>query len=318
MKKMHCIFLSLAANISMDNSTVPTVMKQVFNEKLTCEKEYWDEITEFAVKHGCNSVLIDLGDGVKYKSHPEIAVEGAWTPEYLKEELKRLRSLGLTPYPKLNFSAGHDAWLGIYSRMVSTPEYYKVCKDLIDEVIDIFDTPEFFHLGLDEEDALNQQKLWFVCFRQHDLIWHDLKFFFDTVKAKGVRPWIWYDYFITHPKEFLETVPKDTLVSPWYYGYLYGDCSAPLPDSPDQIAKRESFRKLSEAGYELAPTGSNWAGIYNFDHIIRFSEEHIVPDKYKGLVITAWGGAPCEKNIYRTMDAIIKAKYAKIENGIEY
>ena len=32
-----------------------------------------------------NMVVIDLGDGVKYESHPEIAVKGAWSTTELRE-----------------------------------------------------------------------------------------------------------------------------------------------------------------------------------------------------------------------------------------
>ena len=316
MKKLNCLFMSLAANLSMDNDTVPNVRNMKFSKKMKVEKDVWDEVTEYAANNGFNSVLIDLGDGVKYKSHPEIAVEGAWEPEYLKEELNRLRKLGLTPYPKLNFSAGHDAWLGIYSRMVSTPEYYKVCEELIDEVMEIFDYPELFHLGLDEEDAINQQKVLFVCFRQHDLIWHDVKFFFNCVKKHNVRPWIWYDYYHTHTEDFIKNVPTDVVVSPWYYSYLYGDCSAPLPDSEQAIKKRASFRELSELGYDLVPTCSNFANTFNMDHIVRYTEENVVPDKNKGILTTSW----CHANDrwkFRILDSIQATKYALKENGVE-
>ena len=77
---------------------------------------------------GMNMLVIDLGDGIRYESHPEIAVQGAWPPARLREELARLRALGLEPIPKLNFSTAHDAWLHDYSRMVSTPAYYKVSR----------------------------------------------------------------------------------------------------------------------------------------------------------------------------------------------
>lgn len=96
-----------------------------------------------------------------------------------------MRSLGLTPIPKLNFSTGHDAWLKEYSRMVSTPVYYQVCEDLIKEVAEAFDYPEYFHLGLDEEDAKNQRRLSYCCIRQGDLWWHDAYFFFDICEKRG-------------------------------------------------------------------------------------------------------------------------------------
>jgi hypothetical protein len=57
-----------------------------------------------AAAAGINMVVIDLGDGVEYESHPEIAVKNAWKPEKLRNELVRMRKLGIEPIPKLNFA----------------------------------------------------------------------------------------------------------------------------------------------------------------------------------------------------------------------
>ena len=124
---------------------------------LRFDETLWNDLLSQMADAGMNMVVIDLGDGVHYKSHPEIAVEGAWTPGKLREELAKIRQLGLEPIPKLNFSTCHDAWLGPYSRCVSTDTYYDVCRDLIAEVIDLFDQPRFFHLGMDEETAEHQR-----------------------------------------------------------------------------------------------------------------------------------------------------------------
>lgn len=40
--------------------------------------------------------------------------------------------------------------------MVSTPAYYQCCKELIDEVTELFPSPRFFHIGMDEE-KFNEQ-----------------------------------------------------------------------------------------------------------------------------------------------------------------
>ena len=129
-----------------------------------------------------------------------------------------MRKLGLEPIPKMNFSATHDTWLGTYHRQVSTPAYYKVCEDLVDEVIRLFDKPRFFHLGYDEETAECQQSFAYTVVRQYDLWWHDFEFFVKQVERRGVRPWIWSDYGWKHGDEFLKRMPKSVLQSNWYYG----------------------------------------------------------------------------------------------------
>ncbi len=103
-----------------------------FSEKL------WNKALNEMADQGLNMVVIDLGDGVKYDSYPEIAVNNAWSVDKLKAELNKARKLGLEPIPKLNFSAGHDTWMGMYSRMVSTQPYYEFCSAIIKEVSEIF------------------------------------------------------------------------------------------------------------------------------------------------------------------------------------
>ena len=123
---------------------------------LNCDDTVWRRVIDFLPGQGYNAVVIDVGDGVRYETHPEISVAGAWSKDKLKAELDYIRSKGMKVIPKLNFSAGHDGWLGKYAMMIATPEYYKVCKDLILEVAELFGTPELFHLGMDEETYGNQ------------------------------------------------------------------------------------------------------------------------------------------------------------------
>ena len=111
----------------------------------------WRRLSAALAKAGCNQIVIDLAEIVRYPSHPELAVKGSWSVEKLRAELDRLRGMGFEVIPKMNFSATHDTWLKDYHRMLSTPEYYKVCEDLIRDAVEMFDHPRFFHLGYDEE-----------------------------------------------------------------------------------------------------------------------------------------------------------------------
>ena len=82
-----------------------------YRPSLELSETLWNDAIELMGRKGVNMVVIDLGDAVQYLKHPEIAVNGAWTVERLKNELRRIRSLGMEPIPKLNFSAGHDSWM---------------------------------------------------------------------------------------------------------------------------------------------------------------------------------------------------------------
>jgi hypothetical protein len=66
---------------------------------LRFDDSLWKDLTKRMADVGMNMVVIDLGEGIRYESHPEIAVKGSWTPAKLREELAALRKLGLEPIP---------------------------------------------------------------------------------------------------------------------------------------------------------------------------------------------------------------------------
>ena len=165
-----------------------------YYDELSLDENVWRQVIDFLPSQGFNTVLIDVGDAMQYERHPEISVKGAWSKDKLRKELNYIRSLGMTPLPKLNFSAGHDGWLGIYSYMISTPEYYRVCSDLIREVAELFGNPALFHLGMDEETAGNQAAYGLVRVRQKDLLWRDMNYLFNLCDQVGARPWVWSDH----------------------------------------------------------------------------------------------------------------------------
>ena len=242
----------------------------------------WNDATQKMADEGLNLVIIDLGDGVRYESHPEIAVNNAWTVTRLRKELERLRKIGLEPIPKLNFSAGHDIWLGKYSRMVSTDSYYKVCSDLIAEVADLFEKPRFFHLGMDEENAEDQRYLDYIVVRQHDLWWHDFYFFVQQVEKSGSRSWIWSDYMWHHPEDFFKKMPKSVIQSNWYYGESFDEKLAPV----------KAYLDLESYRYDQIPTGGfykkNGEGEKNILDTVKFCDSKIGQARLLGFLQTFW------------------------------
>ncbi len=252
---------------------------------LQLSEPLWNDALNKMAAAGMNMVVIDLGDAIKYKSHPEIAVNNAWSTERLRNELAKCRKLGLKPIPKMNFSTCHDTWLGEYSRMVSTQKYYDVCSDLIAEVIELFDKPRFFHLGYDEETAENQEYYKYVVVRQHDLWWHDFNFFVKEVEKNGARPWIWSDYLWHHSEEFLKKMPKSVVQSNWYYGEVF--------DEKETCVK--SYIDLEANGYDQIPCGGYYEASKNVYYseksiinTVKFCGKHIAEKRLYGFLETNW------------------------------
>ncbi len=273
-----------------------------FDEKL------WNDLLNKMAQNRLNMVVIDLGDGVQYKSHPEIAVKNAWSTGKLKDELNKIRNLGLEPIPKLNFASSHDAWLGEYSRCLSTEKYYKVCADLIAEVIDLFDSPRFFHLGMDEEDTKNQKYYKYLTVRQYDLWWHDFLFLANEVQKGGVRPWIWSDYFWHYPDRFIKKMPKNVVQSNWYYGTKFDKESKAV----------QAYKLLNKQGYDQIPTASNHSYDENFSLTVDYCRKQIDAKHLYGFLQTPWRPT-IEEYRQHHMEAIeqVGASVAALKKGID-
>ena len=278
--------------------------------ELDFEDEAWEELIRSAHEHGFNQIVLDLGEGVQYESHPELARKGAWSRARVHEEVARCRDLGIELIPKLNFSATHHMWLGEYRRMMSTSVYYKVCRELIEEVYELFEHPTYVHLGMDEEgDPQFFKELDMVHYRQGELIWHDLKFLCDCVLKCGAKPWIWADMCIYHPDEFRKRIPyTDVVLSPWIYFAVrrehwtlisskqrYLDSNEGkmgltyMEEAPIWQAMTHEGVKAANDGYDTVPCASVWGECeYCSDDVVEHfinncNNEHLI-----GFMTAPW------------------------------
>lgn len=276
-----------------------------YKESMFCDREVWRKVTDFLPSCGINTLLIDIGEGVILDSHPEIATPGAWTKDELKRELARLRSLGLTPIPKFNFSCRHNAWMGNWAYLVGQPEYYAFCKDIIEEVVDLFDTPSLFHLGLDEEIATAEHEI-NICRSVKKKI-EDANYLYDILRAKGVRPWVWLDVHAINDdfNKFEEVIPKDILISTWFYG--------PIPDRlcDDNFPKEARYmNELTSRGYEIVPASSTWEWHCNSKDTMTYCKKHCNEENIAGYMTASWM-LTTESRLYALLNDAYTFYYAR-------
>lgn len=248
-------------------------------DHLRFDLDLWHETTKALAEAGCNMIVLDIGEGLQYESHPEIACKGAWSKDVLAEEIFNLKMLGIEAIPKLNFSACHDEWMGEVSRMVSTTPYYRFCEDVISEVCEVFGHPRLFHLGMDEETYGHQSRYNVVIIRQAEQWWHDFDFLCRTTMRCGARPWVWSDYIWHHEDEFLKKMSHDVLQSNWYYGNFA---------SEEDAVYLRAFEALDRAGFEQMPAGSVWSCEDNLVRMVDFTRDKISPDRLSGYLQTVW------------------------------
>ena len=277
-------------------------------DRLKFDESMWRKLVDHLVLRKMNTVVIDVGEFPVYPSHPELAVKGSKSPDWIRAEVRRLKSLGLEPIPKLNFSTAHDAWLGEYGRMVTTKPYYRVCRDLIRDAAEMFDHPRFLHIGYDEERISHQKG--FQCVRTDEVWWHDFLWFVKTVENAGMRPWMWSDYG-WHHADFVEKCPKSVVHNNWYYDEeLDGFDLAAMTPNASSRPYVELFLKLDKAGFDQVPCSSNWrsptrvkAGLKNDDcmaKLVRFCRANISPERLKGFLMAPWSGDYDEKSFMKT------------------
>ncbi|MBQ6337717.1 MAG: Tat pathway signal protein, partial [Kiritimatiellae bacterium] len=228
--------------------------------------------------------------------------------------LRRLRSLGFEVIPKLNFSAMHDAWLGVYERMISTPEYYKTCADVIKDVAEIFGRPRLFPIGMDEESDMGiQRRKDYIVKRQGSLYWHDVKFLEGEVNKHGARAWMFADESWFNRESFYANCPKSILLSNWYYGRSFRVAEAKW--HPPRI---KAYADLEAAGFDQVPCATNWypdflyakkgirANDVNFPLTVAHCRSAIKPERLKGFMMTTWKRTvkDCREFILHAIDLV--------------
>ena len=251
-----------------------------------------------------DTVLFDIGEAIQYPSHPELWIDGCLDAQKARALVGRMKDMGYEVIPSLNFSTDHHHWLCQYSRMISTPDYYRVCEDVIRDTWEICGHPAVFHLGYDEEDAnctFSHAKDYpnLVYVRQGALYWHDLAWFCDVCRKLGSRPSFWLDKprrpGYSH-ETFVKNVGKDVLLTPWDYTSVYEGNTLP------KVRKTlDGMVRLADAGYDMIPVGSNWilpakrtperqTTRDNIPNLFAWSKKHLNPDHFAGFGVAPWAG----------------------------
>ena len=293
MNKRFVFLMHLGGNMWQKPGNAKAYKKEtidwIYRDYLVTDDATWKTVTDYLPSCKINTLLIDMGEAVELKFHPELAVKGSWSQGKFKDELKRLRSIGLEPLPKFNFSACHNGWMKDMMYKIGTKEYYDFCNDIIDEAIELFDGPELFHIGMDEEDwesqHINGHSV--IVTKSPEQFAEDTNKLFDTCKRNGARPWMWaganiFDYYGSE-KMFTEAVPKDVVLSNYHYGSIHVDCED-MYSSPSV----RHYKKLEELGYDQIPCASTWSEPTCNLRTMNFAKKYLDDSKLLGFMSAPW------------------------------
>lgn len=209
----------------------------------------------------CNVLVYEIDYNFAFVSHPEMAAPGAWTVAQIRELAAACREEGIRLIPELQ-CLGHQSWRKppgallvahpefeepsdqkspqsdlssekFYCRSwcPSHPKVHAFIADLMDELIDAFQT-DAFHVGMDEVFLIGSAN----CPRcgklnPADLYAHAVNDLHDHLHRKGITMLMWGDRLLdgkatgygdwegatngTAPA--IDRIPKDIIICDWHY-----------------------------------------------------------------------------------------------------
>lgn len=211
-----------------------------------------------AARYKYNAIVLEAWASLKSPSHPETAYEDTYSPAQIKPLIHLGKALHMEMIPMLN-AWGHasgmrggssqhvvldrfpkfkplyeeDGW----SFCLTNPDIYGQLFDRFGELLDLFENPRYFHLGLDEawgHRGLMESGRCRGPNPRETLAAHITKLVGYFAERK-VRVFMWHDMFIQrdHPQLgrlspansvppfnthlVLDQIPKDVIMAAWNY-----------------------------------------------------------------------------------------------------
>ena len=242
---------------------------------VSLKKEYVIKWLNKASEMGYNAVLWEIEDEVKWETCPECASDDAFTKEEFKEIISYSRSLGLEPIPLLQ-TIGHAEYVlqhkKYYSFREDSTRYDCYCtsnddvknfiKKWIREYLEVFGDVKYFHLGGDEAYAFatcSKCKAIADKYGKNKLYADYLNDIAQPLFERGIKPGIWGDMILSHPKE-INAVSNKFII--WDWNYWDGD-STPnkvMVWGEDRLTKdritdqtKNIFKQIFDANNNLNP-----------------------------------------------------------------
>ena len=195
-------------------------------------RDYMDATVDRVKGWGFNAIVYEIEDKFRFLKHPAISHPEAPSREETADFVAACRDQGVQVIPLMQ-SLGHAECV------VGKPEYAHLREssdvdsqydplseearaliiELYDEIIDVFQPEQYFHVGGDEAWSLGKSRKCAPVVEEIGVgglyLGHMLPLF-EHLKGRGLRPIIWDDILLTYP-EIICRVPKDVVIMDWDY-----------------------------------------------------------------------------------------------------
>ncbi|NQT94112.1 MAG: family 20 glycosylhydrolase [Lentisphaerae bacterium] len=193
---------------------------------------YMAAMAERLAEWGFNAILYEVEDKFRFKNHPAIAHGDAQDHDEARGTVDMCRKHGLEVIPMMQ-SLGHaESVVGnpAYAHLRETPEIgdqydplsdeaQRLIIEFFDELIDVMQPKEYFHIGGDETRSLGKSEKCRNIVKEIGVGGLYLKHMmplFEHLHSRGLRPVIWGDILLAHP-EILDQVPPYVVIMDWDY-----------------------------------------------------------------------------------------------------
>ena len=234
-------------------------------------------------------------DKVAWKSHPEVVdPKNFMTAEDVGKliEIARRHHIQVTPLVQ---SPGHLEWAfrdkknlefaedpaEPYCYCMSNPKSYEFIFSIMDEAIEMFGHPEYFHAGRDEFDMRGEMPRDEQCkaVGKERLYIQDTLKVYEHLKSRGCKMMMWGDV-LTQPgfRELADQLPKDILINDWRY-------------APSETYPSVDF--YTSLGFPVI--GCTWYDPRNIASFSRYAADR----RITGMMQTTWTGFAPEETVLK-------------------
>ena len=257
---------------------------------------YYEHLFRQLAYYKINTVVFEFEDKFQYVSHPVLSAPGALTHEQVKQLVQTAKKYYIDVVPLVQ-TLGHVSFIAKHPEFFHLREVAKsnwqlcplrqgtldLIRDMLDEMIDVVQPANYFHIGGDEARELGMgpecrdkwgdkapvesYKLWlnFVC---------------DLLKKRGLIAIVWDDMFLRHfSAADMARLPSNLIYMRWDY------------DTGKFLDRDKLILKL---GYPvwIATSAQTMTPIFPDQRLRVYNNANFIPDAValgvKGVLNTAW------------------------------
>ena len=228
------------------------------------KREYMEQMVEHLKAWGFTHIVYELEDKFQFANHPDLRHPEAPSHAEHASFVSFCREKGMEVIPLMQ-SLGHLEFVTSkprYAHLRESPdvkgqidplseEGRALLIEMFDEIIEVMQPTEFFHIGGDEAFKLGtseKSRPVVAEIGKGGLYLQHMMPLLEHIHDKGLRPMIWADMFLSHP-EVLSEIPPYVVLVDWNYRTVSGTRTKALHVWGDKQYTWEQYQKVEPPSF---------------------------------------------------------------------